>query len=230
MTAIPAHDFWQTLYPPGTFANAPDTVFTESYPAALPDGRQILLPIRILPGDGTRAVASLIVNQASFEVEDALTEVIATNSAARKPEIVIGVPTLGLPLANGVARRLGHARMVALGTSRKFWYDEALSEPLKSITTPDGGKRIYLDPRMHPLLEGRRILLVDDVVSSGASLAAVLRLLDKAGLAPVAIAVAMEQGDRWKEILPADALRKIKGAFRSPLLRRAGDGWVADMN
>jgi len=228
VTAIPAHTFWQTLYPPKAFSNDPNTVFADAYPADLPDGRQILLPIRVLPGDGTRAVASLIVNQASFEVEDALTEVMATNSRPLEPEIVIGVPTLGLPLANGVARRLGHSRMVALGTSRKFWYDEALSEPLKSITTPGGGKDIYLDPRMLPLLEGKRILLVDDVVSSGASLAAVLRLLDKAGLSPVGICVAMEQGNRWKKALSPDAAGKVRGAFRSPLLRHENDGWVVD--
>lgn len=228
MTTVPAHTFWQTLYPPKTFSNRPGTIFTDAYPADLPDGRQILLPIRVLPGEGTRAVASLIVNQASFEVEDALIDVMAAHSAALKPDVVIGVPTLGLPLANGVARRLGHSRMVALGTSRKFWYEEALSEPLKSITTPGGGKDIYLDPRMLPLLEGKRILLVDDVVSSGASLAAVLRLLDKAGISTVGIAVAMEQGDSWQAALPVDAANKVKGAFRSPLLRREENGWVVD--
>src|SRR5579872_6754941 len=40
----------------------------------VPDGRHLLLPIRVLPGDGARAVASLITNQASFRVLDAITE------------------------------------------------------------------------------------------------------------------------------------------------------------
>ena len=219
------HDFWQELFAPGAFP-VEGVIHRDFFPATLPDGRQILLPIRVLPGDGTQAVASLIVNQASFAVLDALMDAMAALWRDAAPEVVIGVPTLGLPLAEGVARRLGHARMVALGTSRKFWYDPALSEPLKSITTPGGGKDIYLDPRMLPLLRGKRLLLVDDVVSSGASMAAVLRLLDKAGIAPTGIAVAMEQGTRWLDSVPGAA--RIKGVFRTPILRVIEDGYFAD--
>ena len=100
-----------------------------------------------------------------------------------------------------------------------------LSEPLKSITTPGGGKDIYLDPRMLPLLEGKRVLLVDDVVSSGASMAAVLRLLDKAGIAPVGISVAMQQGTRWQETVPGS--ERIKGVFRTPILQVTEAGFQA---
>ncbi|MFN4100867.1 MAG: phosphoribosyltransferase [Pararhodobacter sp.] len=221
---IAPHDFWQEIYPPATFAT--DRMHHDFYPATLPDGRQFRLPIRVLPGDGTsestRAVASLIVNQASFAVQDALADAMAEiwHDTA---DVVVGVPTLGLPLANDLARRLGHQRMVALGTSRKFWYDPALSEPLKSITTPGGGKDIYLDPRMLPLLTGRRVLLVDDVVSSGSSLAAVLRLLDKAGITPVGVAVAMEQGTLWREVVPG--AERVRGVFRTPILTILAEGF-----
>ncbi|WP_127105244.1 phosphoribosyltransferase [Pararhodobacter zhoushanensis] len=225
MTLAP-HDFWQQIFAPGSYATGSGTVHTHHYPATLPDGRQILLPIRVLPGDGTQAVASLIVNQASFVVHDALVEGMAALWADAKADVVIGVPTLGLTLATSLARRFGHARMVALGTSRKFWYDEALSEPLKSITTPGGGKDIYLDPRMLPLLQGRRVLLVDDVVSSGSSLAAVLRLLDKAGIAPVGVAVAMEQGTKWRQTVPGP--ERVKGVFATPILRAVDGGFVND--
>jgi hypothetical protein len=65
------HQFWQTLDPPQTHSMMPATGFSEFYPAQLPDGRQLRLPIRVLPGNGESAVASLIINQASFKVEDA---------------------------------------------------------------------------------------------------------------------------------------------------------------
>jgi hypothetical protein len=69
--AASSHDFWQD------FLRADDPVLTApsyhaGYPARLADGRHLLLPIRVLPGDGTRAVASLITNQASFRVLDAI--------------------------------------------------------------------------------------------------------------------------------------------------------------
>lgn len=220
------HEFWQEIYPAGTLFGAAEAAFRDCFPAALPDGREIALPIRVLPGGEDRAVASLIVNQASFAVEDALAGVMAEEARAFAPEVIVGVPTLGLPLAANVARRLGHKRMVALGTSRKFWYEEALSQPLRSITSPGGEKRLYLDPRMLPLLAGRRIVVVDDVISTGASAISVLRLLAGAGLKPVAMVFAMLQGERWREALREARFESVlmRSAIISPLFSRGDDG------
>ncbi len=121
-----------------------------------------------------------------------------------------------------MARRLGHARYVPLGTSRKFWYDEALSVPLASVTSPGGGKRLYLDPRMLPLLEGRRIAVIDDALSTGSSMKAALELLALRNLRPVAIGAAMLQTGRWRGAL--DPAIPVCGVFRSPLLERRGGG------
>ncbi len=202
----------------------------DSYPAAFGDGRQLLLPLRVLPGDGKTAVASLIVNQASFAVEDALASAMSALAAPLAPDVVIGVPTLGLPLANSVARRLGHARMVALGTSRKFWYQDALSAPMSSITSPTHQKTIFLDPRSLPLLLGKRVLVVDDVVSSGASMVAVLRLLALAGIEPVGIVFAMLQGTNWQA--PLEAHRDtIMAPLASPRFSRTDTGhWLPIQN
>lgn len=198
----------------------------ESYPASLPDGRQLLLPIRVLPGDGTKAVASLIINQASFAVEDALASALADLLRPSLPEVIIGVPTLGLPLANNVARRLGHSRIVALGTSRKFWYRDELSAPLSSITSPSHQKTIFLDPRSLPLLEGKRVAVIDDVVSSGTSLAAVLSLLTAAKIYPAVIGVAMLQGTRWRDLLDGYQV-PIVAPLASPRLEKAPAGhWL----
>ena len=219
------HDYWQDIRAAGGFSDEIGDGYSQLYPASLPDGREIALPVRVLPS-GDRAVASLIINQASFAVEDALAEAMAREAEAFGPEVVMGVPTLGLPLAANVARRLGHPRMVALGTSRKFWYDETLSEPLRSITSPGEGKRIYLDPRMLPLLESRRFVLVDDVISTGTSILAVLRMLEKAALRPQAIVVAMQQGSAWRGALDASPFADIpvRSAIATQLLSRGADG------
>ena len=195
------HEFWQAFSPPGTHDPAPADGHLGLYPAPLADGRQLALPIRILPGDGKSAVASLILNQASFAVEDGLANALATLLRTHETDIIIGVPTLGLPLASNVARRLGHTRMVPLGTSRKFWYRDDLSEPMKSITSPTASKTLYVDPRMLPLLRGKRVAVVDDVISSGQSISAVLRLLAKAEIEPTVIGCAMLQGTNWQESL-----------------------------
>jgi adenine/guanine phosphoribosyltransferase-like PRPP-binding protein len=221
------HDFWQQIEDPS--AGDPDASDPNRYVARFDDGRRLSLPVRPL-GDGRRALASLIINQASFEVLDAIAADLAAKLTAFRPEIVVGLPTLGLTLASAVAQKLGHVRYVPLGTSRKFWYRDELSVPLSSVTTPDQQKRLYADPRMLPLLERRRIALIDDVVSSGASIAAGLQLMALCGVEPVVLGAAMLQSERWRERL--NAMTPIwpslmVGVFRTPLLSRAPDGrWV----
>lgn len=210
-------DVWQSLHDDLSTGIQPDG---ETYAAALA-GRHVLLPIRTLPSGA--GVASLIVNQASFPVLDALADNLAPAIAAHRPDVIVGVPTLGLPLAEAVARRMAHKRLVPLGISRKFWYDDALSVDLSSITTPGGGKRLYLDPRMLPLLSGARVAVVDDVLSSGRSITAVLRLLSLAGITPVAIGAAMLQGESWRE---AVGEVPVIGAIRTPILRAEAKGWA----
>jgi adenine/guanine phosphoribosyltransferase-like PRPP-binding protein len=217
-------DFWQRIWPP----LSPDEARThlDCYPARFDDGRRLLLPIRPLP-DGERALASLIINQASFEVVDAIAADLADKLKPLQIEVVVGLPTLGLTLASAVAQKLGHGRYVPLGVSRKFWYRDDLSVPLSSITTPDQQKRLYLDPRMLPLLEQRRLALIDDVISSGASIAAGIQLLTSCGLQPVVLGVAMLQSDRWRErlrMVDPHWLERIVSVLKTPLLSRTPDG------
>ena len=210
------HHFWQSFSD-----DAPPAPWTDAYPAKLADGRILMLPIRPLFGT-QNAIASLIVNQASFEVETAFADLLADSLSRHAPDIVVGLPTLGLGLARAVAERLGHARYVPLGTSRKFWYDEALSVPLSSITTPDTTRRLYLDPRLVPLLRNARIALVDDVISTGRSIRAGASLLERLGLAPVVLGAAMLQSQRWSGTVS----QTVEGVIASPLLQGTHqDGW-----
>ncbi|WP_226780621.1 phosphoribosyltransferase [Oceaniglobus trochenteri] len=219
------HDFWQEFSD-----SAPVAPYTDRFPAHLPDGRILTLPIRAL-GDTGNAIASLILNQSSFEVEGALAGMLAEKLHATAPEVIVGLPTLGLSLARLVAQRLGHRRFVALGTSRKFWYDPDLSVPMRSITSPGAEKRLYVDPRMVPLLAGKRVVLIDDVISSGTSICAGLAALALIGVTPVAVGAAMLQTRRWHDRIGADypdVPDRVMGAFTSPLLKRQGDGWIED--
>jgi adenine/guanine phosphoribosyltransferase-like PRPP-binding protein len=222
------HDFWQEIHEPGSFdASGP---FSGFFPAELQDGRQIRLPIRPL-ADGKHALASLIINQASFDVQDALAAALAPKIAAFRPEVIVGLPTLGLTLAAAVARALGFPRYVPLGTSKKFWYDEALSVPLSSITTPEQQKRLYVDPRMLPLIAGKRVALIDDVISSGTSIVSGLSLMASLGIEPVVIGAAMLQSTRWHEKLDgfgAGWRERVVGVFKTPMLVTAGERmWMA---
>jgi adenine/guanine phosphoribosyltransferase-like PRPP-binding protein len=212
--------YWQEFEPPSPAPRAAE-VWPEDFSAPMPDGTTLRLPLRDL---GERAVAGLIVNQASFVVLDRLVGWLADTVRAHAPDIVVGLPTLGHLVGAGVARALGHANWVAPGTSRKLWYEDALSVPLSSITSPDQGRRLWLDPRLVARLRGRRVLLVDDVVSTGASALAALDLLRAIGITPVALAACMLQGDRWRQVIPASM--PVVGVFATPMFRGVVGGWT----
>jgi adenine/guanine phosphoribosyltransferase-like PRPP-binding protein len=200
--------YWQEITPcvPSRFAAVPP--FRFGYPARLPDERVLVLPLRQLPS-GDSAVASLIANQASHTVIAALADHMAAQARSSRADILIGLPTLGLAFASLVAARLGQPRYVPLGYSRKFWYDDALSEPVNSITSPEAGKFLRLDPNLLPLIKGRRVALVDDAISTGAT-----------------TIVAMKQTRRWESLLSAlPGHPPVRAVFGCPLFRRGEDGW-----
>ncbi|MBE9079201.1 hypothetical protein IQ241_18170 [Romeria aff. gracilis LEGE 07310] len=82
------------------------------------------------------AIALLMSNQTPFEVEQGLTPLLTELAREAAPEAIVGVPTLGLDYARQVARSLNFPHYVALGNSRKFWYDDSLSVPVESVTSP----------------------------------------------------------------------------------------------
>jgi len=210
--------FWQQFR---ASAPAPGP-YRETFPATLPEGARLDLPLR----DFTDfAVAGFIANQASFAVVRRLAGWMTEVARPFGAEVVVGLPSLGQVFAPLVAEALGHANWVAPGWSRKRWYEEALSVPMHSITSPLE-RRLWLDPRLLPRLAGKRVLLVDDVISTGSSALAGLALLRAAGVAPVAMVVAMAQGDRWQATWPKAI--PLRAAFATPLFRPSPEGWVAD--
>jgi adenine/guanine phosphoribosyltransferase-like PRPP-binding protein len=222
----PTTAYWQEILPADR-APSSEPPWRFGYPARLPDGRVLVLPIRATAAEPTHAVASLILNQAALDVADALAGYLARSLAdTLAPDLLVGLPTLGLSLAAPVARAMGHTRYLPMGYSRKFWYDEALSAPVQSITSPVPGKRIYLDPNLLPLLKGRRLVLIDDTVSTGTTMRAAWDLLESLGADVVGAGVAMKQGRKWEEALGAERASRVVGVFDSPLLKFGNQGWV----
>lgn len=96
-----------------------------------------------------------------------------------------------------------------------------------SVTTSSQQKRLYIDPRMLPLLEGRRVALIDDVISSGASIVSGLELMAACNIEPAVIGAAMLQSDRWRdriETLDERWTERTVGVFSTPILERTQSG------
>lgn len=209
----------------------PGPPYAQTYVFRLPDGDWVELPLLALPPDATTAIVSLCITETSFDLEDRLSTAMAALAREFTPEVIVGMPTLGLVLAASVARKLGHTHYVPFSYSRKFWFDDALSVPVNSITSPGPGKTVHLDPRLLERLQGKRVVVVDDVISTGSTSLAQLALLAKAGVRATGIVTAMQETRVWIEALGAfdpTLPSRVRSVLKCPLFRRSGAGWAPD--
>jgi adenine/guanine phosphoribosyltransferase-like PRPP-binding protein len=161
---------------PAAMPSRPPLPYRDRYVLDLPDGDWVELPLLALPY-GQHAIVSLCITENSFELEERLSSAMVELARPLRPEVIVGMPTLGLVFAASVAKKLGHHHYVPLSYSRKFWFDDALSVEVNSITSSSQSKPVYIDPRIVNRLHGRRVVLVEDVISTGTTIAAQITLM-----------------------------------------------------
>ena len=138
------------------------------------------------------------------------------------PEIVVSVATMGIPLAIEASRALGLDDYVILHKTPKIHLGETWAEPVTSITT-DKPQKLRMDPARVTAVRGRRVAVVDDIISTGASTLAALRLIRRIGAEPVVIGTLMTEGSGWRSALGADA-DNVRALGSMPLFRPAAKG------
>ena len=146
-------------------------------------------------------------------------------------EVVVSAATLGIPVGQAVATALSHERQVVLQKTAKIHLQNTpYAEPLSSITTGTPQK-LLLDPRHIDRVRGKKVAFVDDVISSGGSCAAALRLIRDAGGIVVGVGAILVEGSGWKEKIGAEDAKLVSFLGTIPLYRPpadAGGAWVAD--
>lgn len=124
-----------------------------------------------------------------------LTVAAATELLKKSPEFdyVLTAEAKGIPLGYEVARQAGKPYFVARkGT--KLYMKEPFGVEVKSITT-DHVQHLYLDKNEADQMNGKRVLIVDDVISTGESLKAVEELVKQTGANIVGEAAILAEGD-----------------------------------
>ena len=111
-----------------------------------------------------------------------LTQACATELLKRAPEYdyMITAESKGIPLIYEMARQAGDKKWLLARKGTKIYMRDVISVDVRSITT-DHVQRLYLDGEDAALIRGKRILIVDDVVSTGESVHAVEELVRHAG-------------------------------------------------
>ena len=93
---------------------------------------------------------------------------------------MISAEAKGIPLVHEMARLAGNQKYFLARKAPKLYMTGVFEAELHSITTAKDQK-LYLDMADAELMNGKRILIVDDVISTGESLHAIEHLVEKAG-------------------------------------------------
>lgn len=125
-----------------------------------------------------------------------LTVACARELIKKLPEhdYLITAEAKGIPLVYEMARQLGEKKHFIARKKSKLYMKDPISVQVKSITTANL-QTLYLDSVDAKLMKGKRIVIVDDVISTGESLSAIETLVAKAGGNVVAKAAILAEGE-----------------------------------
>ena len=129
--------------------------------------------------------------------------------AKKLPEVdfIVTAEAKGIPLAYEISRILNLNEYIVARKSIKAYMEEPIEIEVNSITTTNFQK-LYLNNQDAKKIKGKKVALVDDVISTGQSLKALERLVEKAGGKVVAKAAILAEGDakNRKDIIFLEAL------------------------
>lgn len=119
----------------------------------------------------------------------------------RSVDLLITPEAKSIPLAFELSKQLSLPYVVAR-KSKKPYMGKALEQEVSSITT---GKMqsLYLDEKDITFLKGKKVAIVDDVISTGATVIALKKLAKKARAEVVSLAAVFTEGDedKWRKVI-----------------------------
>ncbi len=129
-----------------------------------------------------------------------LTTACAEELVKKCPEhdVLITAESKGIPLICEMARLMGNERYVLARKGVKLYMKNVVSAQVRSITT-DHLQTLYVDGSDAEYMKGKKVVIIDDVISTGESLRALEALVKKAGgevVGEMAILAEGEAADR----------------------------------
>ena len=109
-------------------------------------------------------------------------------------DYIITAESKGIPIAHEMARLAGNQKYFLARKKPKLYMTGVFEVTVRSITT-EGEQKLYLDKADADLMAGKRILIVDDVISTGESLRAIEELVKAAGGNIVGKMAILAEGD-----------------------------------
>ncbi|PMC82156.1 phosphoribosyltransferase family protein [Anaerococcus hydrogenalis] len=109
-------------------------------------------------------------------------------------DIILTAEAKGISLAHEIAKNIGEKSFVVARKSEKSYMNHPINVEVNSITTKNTQK-LYLDSKDVEKVKGKKIALVDDVISTGESMNALESLVKKAGGEVVQKLAILAEGD-----------------------------------
>lgn len=125
-----------------------------------------------------------------------MTEAAARELLKKAPafDVILTAEAKSIPLAYEMAKQAGHNDYVVARKSMKVYLKNAVSTVVNSITT-EHVQQLYLGEDDVAKVKGKRVLIVDDVISTGDSLRAMETLVKQAGGNIVTKMAILAEGD-----------------------------------
>ena len=112
-------------------------------------------------------------------------------------DYIIAPEAKAIPLIHEVARQNGRNEYLLARKAAKAYMDGVFSVKYESITTK-GTQELFMDAGDARKMQGKRVVILDDVISTGESLAAMEKLVEEAGGNIVGRMAVLAEGDAAK--------------------------------
>ena len=125
-----------------------------------------------------------------------LTERSAEALCALAPEhdVMITAESKGIPLIHSMCRITGKNRYILARKSVKLYMRDVIKCETQSITTA-ASQTLYINGEDAEFMRGKRVLIVDDVISTGGSLASLENIVSQSGGQVVGKMAILAEGD-----------------------------------
>jgi adenine phosphoribosyltransferase len=135
------------------------------------------------------------------EFVQACAKALAEKLKATDYDVLVTAEAKSIPLAHALSVETGKPYVILRKSYKPYMGDALMAETL-SITTGQP-QTLYLDEKDREMMKGKKVVILDDVISTGSTLQGMRMLLEKAGAVVNAEAAIFTEGERakWANII-----------------------------
>ncbi len=133
------------------------------------------------------------------ELVDRLADVMAEKLKKVEFDYLVGPEVKVVPLIHGIAKRLGHKKFIVCRKSVKpYMISPVVLKPLSYF--PKHARPLVLDGEDADLVKGKKVVIIDDVISTGVTVRMMRKLMEQVDAKVVAVFTALKQGEQFDKI------------------------------